>query len=218
MTSSMTVHLHVMDLGDAKHRAHALQLLEGDTVGSIHQVDGSSLHRDTLLSALNAFTDENELTELSLDELAGLSGGVGLPEALVSSTILMAMVASASGVFSNSMSAVNQSQIQDSLNAAVTANVEEVRNDLASQFPQSDAGEYDLTALSSDLGAAFLTTLADEDSAQDGVQTLLNVGDQQVQRTITADGHTIEITYTHVGEAEQISSTTMISPAAGWLP
>ncbi|OUU91294.1 MAG: hypothetical protein CBC35_09800 [Planctomycetes bacterium TMED75] len=216
MTSSMTVHLHVMDLGDAKHRAHALQLLEGDTVGSIHQVDGSSLHRDTLLSALNAFTDENELTELSLDELAGLSGGVGLPEALVSSTILMAMVASASGVFSNSMSAVNQSQIQDSLNAGVNANIEEVRNDLASQFLNSSTGQYAPTT--SDLGADFLTTMTDEDSAQDGVQTLLNVGGQQVQRTITADGHTIEISYTHVAEAEQISSTTMISPAAGWLP
>jgi len=216
MASSMTVHLHVMDLGDAKHRAHALQLLEGDTVGSIHQVDGSSLHRDTLLSALNAFTDENELTELSLDELAGLSGGVGLPEALVSSTILMAMVASASGVFSNSMSAVNQSQIQDSLNAAVTANIEEVRNDLASEFLNSGTGQYEPTT--SDLGADFLTTLTDEDSDEEGVQKLLNIGGQQVQRTITADGHTIEITYTHVAEAQQISSTTMISPAAGWLP
>ena len=29
--------------------------------------------------------------------------------------------------------------------------------------------------------------------------------------TITADGHTIEISYTHVAEAEQISITTMIS-------
>lgn len=218
MASSMTVHLHVMDLNDAKHRAHALELLSGDTLGSIHQVDGSSLHKDALLSALNAFTDENQVTELSLDELAGLTGGVGLPEALVSSTILMAMVASASGVFSNSMNAVNQSQIQDSLNAGVSANIENVRNDLSNRFLNTSTGEYEPT-VTSNLGADFLSTLADEDgNLANGSQEEFTFGDQVVQRSITADGNTIEITYTHVGEAEQINSTTMISPAAGWLP
>lgn len=214
MASTMMIHLHVMDLCDADHRIQVRNLLNGGESGSIHQLDGTSLNKEDLLSVLNALPEENEAVELSLEDLADLSGGVGLPEALVSSTMLMAVVTGASGVFSSSMSAVGQSQIQDALNAGVNANIEEVRNDLASQFLNPNTGQY--TPPSSNLGDAFINTITDENTTEAGVQTLLNVGDQQVQRTIIANGHTIEISYTHMNAAEQISSTTMVSPAAGW--
>lgn len=220
MASTMTIHLHVMDLCDADHRIQVRNLLNGGESGSIHQLDGTSLNKEDLLSILNALPEENEAVELSLEDLADLSGGVGLPEALVSSTMLMAVVTGASGVFSSSMSAVGQSQIQDALNAGVNANIEEVRNDLASQFMDDATGKFVGLPSSTDLGEAFINQdkyqNADQDLTEAGVQTLLDVGGEQVQRSIIANGHTIEISYTHVSAAEQISSTTMVSPAAGW--
>ena len=220
MASTLTVRLHVLDLQDADHRAHALKILDQDNLNSIHQLDGSSLSRDALLGALNAFVNEDEFSELSLEELAQISGGVGMPEALVSSTILMAMVAGASGLFSGSMGAVSNSQIQDSLNAGVSANIENVRNDLSNRFLNTSTGEYEPT-VSSNLGADFLGTLSDDDgNPSNGSQSSITIGDQVVQRTITADGNTIEITYIHTdasGVTSEVQSTTMVSPATGWL-
>ena len=220
MAGILTVRLHVVDLQDAAHRAHALKILNQDDLSSIHQLDGSSLSRDALLSALNAFVNEDESSELSLEELAQISGGVGIPEALVSSTILMAMVAGASGLFCDSMGAVSNSQIQDALNAGVSANIENVRNDLSNRFLNTGTGEYEPT-VSSNLGADFLSTLSDDDgNSSNGSQSSLSIGNEVVQRTITADGNTIEITYTHTdasGVISEIQGTTMISPASGWL-
>ena len=220
MAGILTVRLHVVDLQDAAHRAHALKILNQDDLGSIHQLDGSSLSRDALLNALNAFVNEDESTELSLEELAQISGGVGLPEALVSSTILMAMVAAASGLFCDSMGAVSNSQIQDSLNAGVSANIENVRNDLSNRFLNTGTGEYEPT-VSSNLGADFLSTLSDDDgNSSNGIQSSITIGNEVVQRTITADGNTIEITYTHTDTSavvSEVQSTTMVSPASGWL-
>ena len=218
MTSSLTIHLHVMDLCNTDQRTHVRKLLNGDKSGSIHQLDGSSLNKEDLLSILSALPEEDAAIELSLDDLADLSGGVGLPEALVSSTMLMAMVAGASGLFSSSMNAVNRSQIQDSLNAGVSANIENVRNDLSNHFLNTSTGEYAPTILTN-LGAEFLKNLSDNDgNSANGRQENFTIGDQVVRRTITADGNTIEISYTHLGTMEQIDSTTMVSPAAGWLP
>lgn len=220
MAGTLTVRMHVVDLQDAAHRAHALKILNHDDLSSIHQLDGSSLSKDGLLSALNAFVNEDESSELSFEELAQISGGVGMPEALVSSTILMAMVAAASGLFSNSMGAVSNSQIQDSLNAGVSANIENVRNDLSNRFLNTSTGEYQPT-VASNLGTDFLSTLSDDDGdSSNGSQSSITIGDQIVQRTITADGNTIEITYTHTdasGVTSEVQSTTMVSPASGWL-
>ena len=220
MAGILKVRLHVMDLQDAAHRAHALKILNQDDISSIHQMDGSSLSIDALLSTLNAFVNEDESSELSLEELAQISGGVGIPEALVSSTILMAMVAGASGLFSGSMGAVSNSQIQDALNAGVSANIENVRNDLSNRFLNTGTGEYEPT-VSSNLGADFLSTLSDDDgNSSNGIQSSLSIGNEVVQRTITADGNTIEITYTHTdssGVISEVQGTTMVSPASGWL-
>ena len=220
MAGILTVRLHVMDLQDAAHRAHALKILNQDDLSSIHQLDGSSLSRDALLSALNAFVNEDESSELSLEELAQISGGVGIPEALVSSTILMAMVAGASGLFSGSMGAISNSQIQDALNAGVSANIENVRNDLSNRFLNTSTGEYEPT-VSSNLGADFLSTLSDDDGdSSNGSQSSITIGNEVVQRTITADGNTIEIKYTHTdafGVTSEVEGTTMVSPATGWL-
>lgn len=220
MTSSLTFHFHVLDLCNTDQRTQVRKLLNGEKSGSIHQLDGSCLNKEDLLSILKALPEENEAIEISLDDLANLSGGVGLPEALVSSTMLMAMVAGASGLFSSSMNAVNKSQIQDSLNAGVSANIENVRNDLSNLFLNTSTGEYQPTPnISANLGAEFLKTLSDNDgNSANGSQENFTIGDQVVQRTITADGNTIEISYTHLGTMEQIDSTTMVSPAAGWLP
>ena len=220
MAGTLTVRLQVVDLQDSADRAHALKVLKDDDFSSIHQLDGSSMSRDDLLSALNAFVNEDECSELSLEDLAQVSGGIGMPEALISSTILMAMVAGASGLFSNSIGAVNNSQIQDSLNAGVSANIENVRNDLSNRFLNTSTGEYEPN-VSSNLGADFLSTLSDDDgNTSNGAQSSITIGDQVVQRSITADGNTIEITYTHTdasGDTSEVQSTTMVSPASGWL-
>ena len=231
MASHLTVHISVLDLLNQEHRSQIHQILsQGSQARTFHQSDGAELDENVLLEALNAFTDESAAEDLSLDQLEALSGGVGLPEALVSSTILMAMVAGASGLFADSMGAMQNSRMQDALNAGVNANIEQVREDLAG-YASSGNGEYNPTALSGSLGEDFVKTILDPtnsggydqdgDGNDDGIQTTVSIGGENVTRTVLWNGNSIEISYSHVGDdgtTTSMQGTSMVAPAAGWLP
>ena len=220
MASTITFTLQLLDLSQPTERDIAQQALSDQREAVFHQIDGTPLTSTDLLQALNAFANENEVADLSLEELESISGGVGLPEALVSSTILMAMVAGASGMFVNSMGAMSSSQVQDALNAGVNANIEVVRNEL-SNYASAGNGIYNVPdgVTRTNLGSSFINSTdlgSDLDGdASNGITTEESIGGQAVTRHITANGESIEVTYTY--DNVDIQSTTMVSPAAGWL-
>ncbi len=219
MKSSLIITYQVLDLHDPEARSRIQQVLDGNHEHSFYQSDGSQLPNETLLQALNAFTDENEAADLTLEQLEDLSGGVGLPEALVSSTILMAMVAGACGCFADSMGAVQNSQVQDALNAGIHANIEQVRNDLASHDFNALTGTYN-PAVASNIGQDFLdkSGYVDDDPNTAGTQTIISIGGKNVIRNITAqDNNSISVEYTYEDTGSTVQSTSMVAPAAGWL-
>ena len=202
--------IHILDLSTPEHRRTSKTLLDSQHKPTVHQLDRSDLSHEELLDILNAFEDENTFEELDLDSLETISGGLGLPEAMISSTILMVMLSSASGLFADSMGAVNNTKVQDALNAGIGANIEEVRNDLAGHL-LADTGEFTPGGSCGALGQTFLDSVNHTTSGDD----LLTLGGTDVTRSITADGNTITVNYSTSGSGT-ISTTTMVSPAGGW--
>ena len=202
--------IHILDLSTPEHRRTSKTLLDSQHKPTVHQLDRSDLSHEELLDILNAFEDENTFEELDLDSLETISGGLGLPEAMISSTILMVMLSSASGLFADSMGAVNNTKVQDALNAGIGANIEEVRNDLAGHL-LADTGEFTPGGSCGALGQTFLDSVNHTTSGDD----LLSLGGTDVTRSITANGNTITVNYSTSGSGT-ISTTTMVSPAGGW--
>ena len=202
--------IHILDLSTPEHRRTSKTLLDSQHKPTVHQLDRSDLSHEELLDILNAFDDENTFEELDLASLETISGGLGLPEALISSTFLMVMLSSASGLFADSMGAVNNTKVQDALNAGIGANIEQVRNDLAGHLLQ-ETGEFDTQGFCGALGQTFL----DSDNHTTSGDDLLSLGGTDVTRSITANGNTITVNYSTSGSGT-ISTTTMVSPAGGW--
>ena len=234
MSSAISFQFQYLDLADPSQRVVVQQALSGGRETAFHQSDGSHLPNNLLLEALNAFANEDEASDLTLEQLEELSGGVGLPEAMVSSTILMAMVAGASGMFAGSMGAVNNSEIQDALNAGIHANIESIRHDLTEHRFDDDTGTYVMNKMNqsgayvsvltpgTQLGQDFITEqtqqanlIDDDNNAQNGIQTSMSIGGETVERTIVANGNSITVTYSY-GSVD-IQSTDMLAPAAAWL-
>lgn len=216
MEGAISFRIQYLDLREEKARSLVHQVLGSSRESLFEGYDGSSITREQLLESLNAFENEDEASDLSLEELEGLTGGVGLPEALVSATILMTMVAGTSGLFTNGMNAVGDSSIQDALNAGIRADIESIRHDLSSHNLDDATGTYMPTAEDGEIGQDFIDSLNLEDiDVNSGTQTRENFGGQSVIRTIEADGNSITVTYSQGGGTTH--STSMVAPAAGWL-
>ena len=216
MEGAISFRIQYLDLREEKARSIVHQVLGSSSESLFEGYDGSSITREQLLESLNAFENEDEASDLSLEELEGLTGGVGLPEALVSATILMTMVAGTSGLFTNGMNAVGNSSIQDALNAGIRADIESIRHDLSSHNLDDATGTYRPTAEDGEIGQNFIDSLNLEDiDVNSGTQTRENFGGQSVIRTIEADGNSITVTYSQGGGTTH--STSMVAPAAGWL-
>jgi len=160
---------------------------------------------------------------------------------MVSSTILMAMVAGASGMFAGSMGAVNNSEIQDALNAGIHANIEQIRQEVSEHRFDEHTGTYVMNTMNqsgtyvsvlpqgTQLGQDFINAqptnintatsnpyfVDDDNNAQNGIQTSMSIGGETVERTIVANGNSITVTYSY-GSVD-IQSTDMLAPAAAWL-
>ena len=217
MTNSISITFQYINLSTTAERKLAEEALNSSKESSFHQINGERLSTHDLLNALNAFDNENESSDLSLDQLEQITGGVGLPEALVSSTILMAMVAGASGMFVNSVGAVGDSQSQDLINTSIHSNIESVRHQLTNHNYNEATGMYNPQVESGAIGEDFVQSLnlIDINPERSGIQTNLQIGNENIIRTIEADGNGITVTYRHGGN--DVQSTSMVAPASGWL-
>ena len=217
MTNSISITFQYINLSTTAERKLAEEALNSSKESSFHQINGERLSTHDLLNALNAFDNENDSSDLSIDQLEQITGGVGLPEALVSSTILMAMVAGASGMFVNSVGAVGDSQSQDLINTTIHSNIESVRHQLTNHNYNEATGMYNPQVESGAIGEDFVQSLnlIDANPERSGIQTNLQIGNENVIRTIEADGNGITVTYRHGGN--DVQSTSMVAPASGWL-
>ena len=217
MTNSISITFQYINLSTTAERKLAQEALNSSKESSFHQINGERLSTHDLLNALNAFDNENDSSDLSIDQLEQITGGVGLPEALVSSTILMAMVAGASGMFVNSVGAVGDSQSQDLINTTIHSNIESVRHQLTNHNYNEATGMYNPQVESGAIGEDFVQSLnlIDANPERSGIQTNLQIGNENVIRTIEADGNGITVTYRHGGN--DVQSTSMVAPASGWL-
>ena len=217
MTNSISITFQYINLSTTAERKLAEEALNSSKESSFHQINGERLSTHDLLDALNAFDNENESSDLSIDQLEQIAGGVGLPEALVSSTILMAMVAGASEMFVNSVGAVGDSQSQDLINTTIHSNIESVRHQLTNHNYNEATGMYNPQVESGSIGEDFVQSLnlIDANPKRSGIQTNLQIGNENIIRTIEADGNGITVTYRHGGN--DVQSTSMVAPASGWL-
>ena len=156
MENSICFKIYAIDLKKSSSRWNIQQALSDQKELAFHSSDGTNLSKLNLLQALNAFDNEDDCADLSLAELEQLTGGVGLPEALVSSTILMTMVAGTSGLFTNGMNASGSSSIQDAINAGIRTDIESIRHDLSNHNFDAATGTYSPTAEAGEIGQEFI--------------------------------------------------------------
>lgn len=191
--------------------------------------DGQVDHRQ-LNALLAPPQDEHDSVELSLEQLEELSGGVGLVDAMVSSSILMVIVSQSAGLFGNSMDALSNSKLRDGLNAAISADLELVRDEVSNwasgtsmdgqiTYEPGDAecsagtlGEALLTAKSDVLPVASTLDLSSAPTALRGTTINRSISVDPSNKNLihisyaTADGSPISVN----------QSTTLATPAQGW--
>lgn len=160
------------------------------------------------------------------------SGGFSQVEALVASAILMFTVGQSTALFTNSMHATGQAKLRDAVNAAVSADLEQVRNEVANwALSTTSDGQLaynpDATACSNGtLAKALLTARASQLPAAKTVDLTgipMHQGTVVINRSITAQSDNndlVAINYTSTANSA-ISlklSTTLTTPAQGWCP
>ena len=191
-------------------------------------LDGSLLEQH-LQKLLIQDNEEFEDRELSLDELEDLGGGLGLVDAMVSSSILMVIATQSLGLIGDSMSAMGKSQMRDGLNAAINADLELVRHNVADWAKTTTDGQLTYSPDSSACKAGTLATalLADANSGlESGTEevSLTNAPTKlqgvTINRTISVDPQNknlIRISYsTDGGSIDVEQNASMITPAQGW--
>lgn len=220
MTHSLELELHLLHLSDAEAREDGVQRFKR----GLDPID--------LKALLSSESEEYESRELSLEELEQVAGGVGLVDAMVSSSILMVIVSQSAGLFGNSMNAISNSKLRDGLNAAISADLELVRHEVADwasaenvdgqiRYNPDEAscssgtlGETLLAAKSNELPVASTIDLSDAPTTLQGVT---------ISRAIEVDPsnkNLIRISYT-TSDGSSINvkqNTTLTTPAQGWCP
>ena len=198
---------------------------------SQRQSGGAPLGPNQLRGLVASLVDEHVDQELSLEELEELSGGVGLVDAMVSSSILMVIVSQSAGLFGASMNAIGNGQLRDGLNAAISADMELVRQDVAGWASDSSMDgqlTYDPDPTVCDAGELGKALLEDADSGLSSGTTEVSLSGAPtklqgvtINRTISVDPdnkNLIRISYaTADGSAIKVNqSTTLATPAQGW--
>jgi len=151
---------------------------------------------------------------------------------LVASAILMMTVAQSTALFTNSMQATGKAKLRDGLNAAVNADLEQVRYEVTKwALTTTNDGQlaYAPDATSCANGTLAQALLSERSNALPVVSTVdlagvpMTRGIVQVNRTITVptdNTNLIAINYTTSTDSP-ISiklSTTLTMPAQGWCP
>lgn len=158
--------------------------------------------------------------------------GFSQVEVLVASAILMMTVAQSTALFTNSMQATGKAKLRDGLNAAVNADLEQVRYEVTKwALTTTNDGQlaYAPDATSCANGTLAQALLSERSNALPVVSTVdlagvpMTRGIVQVNRTITVptdNTNLIAINYTTSTDSP-ISiklSTTLTMPAQGWCP
>ena len=175
--------------------------------------------------------DETVDVELSLEELEQLTGGVGLVDAMVSSSVLMLIVSQSAGLFGQSMNALSKGRLRDGLNAAISADMELVRKNVADWASDTSMGgqlTYAPDTATCDAGTLGQALLADPSSGLSaGTSTVSLSGAPtplqgiSIDRTITVDpsnSNLIHVSYaTRAGSPIAVEQhATLATPAQGW--
>ena len=175
--------------------------------------------------------DETVDVELSLEELEQLTGGVGLVDAMVSSSVLMLIVSQSAGLFGQSMNALSKGRLRDGLNAAISADMELVRKSVADWASDTSMGgqlTYAPDTANCNAGTLGQALLADPSSGLSaGTSTVSLSGAPtplqgiSIDRTITVDpsnSNLIHVSYATSAESSMSveQNTTLGTPAQGW--
>jgi hypothetical protein len=175
--------------------------------------------------------DETVDVELSLEELEQLTGGVGLVDAMVSSSVLMLIVSQSAGLFGQSMNALSKGRLRDGLNAAINADMELVRKSVAEWASDTSMGgqlTYAPDPATCDAGTLGKALLADPSSGlSTGTSPVLLNGAPtplqgiSIERTVAVDPsnpNLIHVSYaTNAASSMKVEqNATLATPAQGW--
>lgn len=158
--------------------------------------------------------------------------GFSQVEALVASAILMMTVTQSTALFTNSMQATSKAKLRDGLNAAVNADLEQVRHEVAKwALTTTNDGQlaYNPDATSCANGTLAQALLSERSNELPVVSTVdlagvpMTQGTVQVNRTITVptdNTNLIAVNYATTSDSPIAIklSTTLTMPAQGWCP
>jgi len=157
-------------------------------------------------------------------------GGFSLTEAMVSSVLLMLVVSQSAGLFSQSLNALGKARLRDSVNAAIAADLEQVRHEVftwAANTTASVDGQLSYSPIASacnagTLASALLTDRSATLPAQSSV-TSHAVPGISIRRTITvdpSDTNVLLVRYSTSGSnlVTVDQNTALVPPAQGWCP
>jgi len=145
---------------------------------------------------------------------------------MVSSVLLMLAVSQSASLFSQSLGALSKARLRDSVNAAIAADLEQVRHQVfawaADTTPSVDGQlSYSPPAAACNGGTLATQLLADRSTALPGQKTLTS--GISINRTISVDpddANVLLVRYTtHSGSLVSVQQTTaLVPPAQGWCP
>ena len=189
-----------------------------------------NLLKNQLHTLLSTHSEEFEDQELSLEALEDLGGGLGLVDAMVSSSILMVIATQSMGLMGDSMAAIGKSQMRDGLNAAISADLELVRHNVAEWSKSTSVGgqlTYNPDNSACDAGTLATALLSDTSSGLEIGTEEVSLADAPtklqgftISRTINVDpdnSNLIRISYTTDGGIINVEqNASMTTPAQGW--
>ena len=226
---SLDFAIYLLPYRNSQERLVSLQKLE-EALNK--QVSGDAISPEELRTLIAHLSDEQADQELSLEQLEQLSAGVGLVDAMVSSSILMVVVSQSANLFGSSMNAMSNSQLRDGLNAAISADIEQVRHQIANWATAADQDGQLTYAPSSEAceAAALAEALLIDQSAELPLLSNIDLSNAPtrlqgttINRNISVDPNNknlILISYV-TADSSPISvnqKTTLATPAQGWCP
>jgi len=157
-------------------------------------------------------------------------GGFSLTEAMVSSVLLMLVVSQSASLFSQSLGALSKARLRDSVNAAIAADLEQVRHQVfawaADTTPSVDGQlSYSPPAAACN-GGTLATQLLSDRSATLPTQSSVTsqaVPGISIERTISVDANDADVLLVRYATSNSTlvnvqQNTALVPPAQGWCP
>ena len=162
------------------------------------------------------------------------SNGFSLPEAMISSVLLLMVVNQSASLYNTSVKSLNGAQLRDGVDAAVFADLEAVRQEVFEWAQDSNTVDGQLSysppvddcknkSLATTLVSELSIELQPAGSTVDLTYINTPISNLTVTRTINVDsenGNLINIQYQSSGNSNLTvnKATTLLPPAQGWCP